>query len=341
MSNRLISLLIFLFIIFWLWYSYYYFFIENKWNLTLNWNISNYKVELYAEKLWASFTSECKNNKCELIDLAPFNYELTIKKDGYKNYVENIKITSKDTLELEFYLEKQISINKMPQRIVKNETDSEKVSRFRELSFLQKAFKYFEIEDLWIFYFIDNKNNTLSLFYRKWDIDTKIFTFNEIADDKLYLDKIYQTEDEIYVIYSDDIYIFNLNTGKEKKIFFPQDLSYIKKNLNEYSLINDKWTFVYNINSEKVDYFYMFKDFIIYDKENYLWIIYNNEAEKLKNYNLPYIENNNYIIKYNYNTKQVKVLEKTSYNIKKIVNQSDKIYFYDDKDNKYLVNNID
>jgi hypothetical protein len=36
---------------------------------------------MYSEKLRTSFSSYCKNKKCELIDLAPFDYELTLEKE--------------------------------------------------------------------------------------------------------------------------------------------------------------------------------------------------------------------------------------------------------------------
>ena len=92
MYNKLISLLI-LIVIFWGMYGfYYYFFVMNKGNLTIDGNIWWYTISLYTEKLKTSFSSECKNKKCELIDIAPFDYTLTVKKDWYKDYSLEIKI---------------------------------------------------------------------------------------------------------------------------------------------------------------------------------------------------------------------------------------------------------
>lgn len=340
MANRIISLIIFLWIIFGIWYAFFYFFIENKWNLTLNSNVWDYKVEVYTDKLKTTFSSQCKNTKCELIDLAPFDYTLTIKKDWYKDFSTNIKVISKNTIELDVELEKQISIKKLPE-IKKEINNEEKLEKFRELSFLQKSYKYFDVESLGVFYFIDNKDNTLTLYKKNSNPDdTKLFSINIKNDTELFLDKVYQTENEIIISYWDDKYIFNLDLWKETKIFFPQNINYVKKSQLSYFFINDKWTFIYDINTWKTEYFYMFRDFLVYDENNYFWIIYKDEVQKLDIYNLTDYKDTNLIIKYNFKNKNIKVLESVSQNITKIVNENNKIYFYDENQ-KYLVNNID
>lgn len=62
--------------------------------MSISTNIENYKVSLYNSKLKTSFSTECLQAVCELIDLAPFQYEMTLSKEGYKDYVKTISIVS-------------------------------------------------------------------------------------------------------------------------------------------------------------------------------------------------------------------------------------------------------
>lgn len=297
-------------------------------------------VEMYSTKFKTVFKTNCINSKCELIDLPPFEYILTIKKDWYKNYSENIIIYPRKTINKIVFLEKQLFLTKKENswELIENQ---DQISKFRDISFLQKTYKYFDIETMWFFYFIDNKNNTLTLYKKEisWN-DTKLFTINKENDNKLFLDKVYQTDDEIVIDYWNYKYIINIYNWKEQKIYFPQKINYIKKDNKNYLIVNDKWTFIYNYENWKIEYFYVFKDFIQLDKNNYLWIIYNYEKEKINNYNLKSIKWENLIIKYNFDTKNIKVLETTPKDISKIVKENNLIYFYE-KNEKYIINNIE
>jgi len=46
------------------------------------------------------------------------------------------------------------------------------------------------------------------------------------------------------------------------------------------------------------------------------------------------------IVKYNHETKTLQVLQKVELKIQKITMQKNKVYFYDENDEKYLVDNI-
>jgi len=337
MNNKILSLLILVAIFWWIYFLFYYFFVLNKWNLTINSNVDNYKVIMYSENLRTSFSSYCKNKKCELIDLAPFDYELTLEKEWYKTYKEKLKIQSKSTLYLDIILEKQISIKKI--EISKEWKKENQLDKFREIRDLKKSYKYFNLDDMWYFYFIKNDNKTIDLFNKKNEYKTKIVSFNDISKDKLDIQKVYSSNNLILIVYWDEKNIYDLKSWIMTKIFFPQKVNYVKKYLNLYYFVNDKWTFIYDSNTSKIEYFYIFKDFVNYDNQSYFWVIYKDEKNKKKNYNL---EDNgeNIIVKYNFMTKELKVLESTTQDISKIVWEGNNIYFYDNNGEKYLVDNI-
>lgn len=345
MSNRLTSILI-LAITFWaIYWFYYYFFVINKWALTINSNTDNYNVSLYNNNLKTSFSSFCKNKKCELIDIAPFEYDLTISKDWYKDYKTSIKVEKKSTLELKISIEKQLQIKEIDDKISDDETknlqsNQEKLDKFKELAVLQKSYSFFNLDELGYFYFVNNNDNTLTLMSKINNVEKKLYVFNKIEKNYIDLQKVYQSDNMIFISYKDDKYLYNLDSWNIDKVFFPQKINYVKKDWNIYSFVNDKWTFLYDIQTKKIEYFYLFKDFVYYDNQNYFWIIFNDETDKKKNYNLE-DNDENLIVKYNFNTRNIKILEKTSINVKKIIKSSDWIYFYDEYDNKYLVDNIE
>lgn len=346
MYNKFISLFILITLFWWIYYFFYYFFVLNKWGLTLTLNVSDYQVSLYTDKLKTSFSSNCKKEICELIDLAPFDYEITIKKDWYKDYTKNIKIQKKSTMKLNINLEKQISIQPITSSIIETSeklwsNNHNQLEKFREISFLQKSYIFFDLPDLGYFYFLLNNDSTITLFHKKDWKSTQLYSFQKIEKSKLDIQKIYQSYNLILIVYGDEKYIYNLNSGTIEKVFFPQRVNYVKQYLNTFSFVNDKGTFVYDMKNNHFEYFYLFKDFIQYDENNYFWVIYKDEIEKKKNYNLQEYKDTNLIVKYNFHTKNIKVLETTSQNIYKIVKEDDTLYFYDISWEKYLVNNIE
>jgi len=340
MWNKLISILILIFTIVWIYWLYYYYFVLNKWGITLNLNIWNYQVSLYNDKLKTNFSTNCINKKCDLIDLAPFDYELTISKEWYKNFKQNITVFKKNNILLDIILEKQLYIKKVENNW-NNDLTWKDITKFRELAFLNKSYKYFNLSNLGYFYFIDNNDDTLSLFRKNihWE-DTNLYNFKKIDKNLIDLQNLYNTENFIFISMWDYKYIYDIKSWKVENIFFPQKVNYAKKDLGIVSFINEKWTFIYDIKSKNLEYFYLFKDFVYFDDKYYLGIIFNNEKDKKKNYNLESYEWN-LIIRYNFLTKEIKILEKLDTPINKIIKQQNKVYFYETNWTKYQVNNIE
>lgn len=339
MLNKLLSLLILVVTLWLVYWFYYYFFVLNKWRLTINTNTDNYIVNLYNDKLKINFATECKNPKCELIDLAPFDYTITISKEWFKEVKQNIKILSKKTINLSFNLEKQLLIKEINNVDMKETQTWNQLEKFREISSLQKSYKFFNLDTLWYFYFILNEDNTISLFNKVWSVEKKLYSFIKVSPENIDLWKVFQTDNIIFISIWEEKYIYNLLDDTIDKIFFPQSINYIKRNWKIFSFVNDKWTFLYDNETRKIEYFYLFKDFIFYDDKNYLWIIYDDEIEKKKNYNLEK-KDWNLVVKYNFKTKNIEVIENIQMNVKKIILENKKVYFFDEFGKKYLVDNI-
>ncbi len=338
MKNKLIALLLLISWFLAIYLVYYYFFVLNKWDLLINSNIKNYDVSLYNKKLKLKFNHSCLKNPCKITDIASFDYEIKISKTWYKSIYQDIKIEKNKELKLNFNLEKDLIILKVNE--IKKDEKSSKVDELREINLLKKNYAFFNLDDLWYFYFVDNPDDTINLFWKINKKDIFIYSFNKILKKEIDIIPINMSLNEILISIWDEKYIFNLDNFVINKVFFPQKIVYAKSMLNNYYFITKNWSYVYDLLKNNLSYFYLFKDFLIYDNENYLWIIYDDEKEKKKNYNLTDFSWN-LIVKYNYKTKKIKVLKDTSIIIEKLIFENDKIYIYNSSWEKYLIYNIE
>ncbi|MBW7954592.1 PEGA domain-containing protein [Candidatus Gracilibacteria bacterium] len=338
MKNKLTALLLLITGIASIYGMYYYFFILNKGDLLINTNIKNYDVSLYNKKLKIKFNHNCLEKICKITDIASFDYEIEISKTGYKSIRQNIKVEKNKELKINFNLEKDLVILKVNE--TKKDEKTSKIDELREINLLKKNYAFFNLDNLGYFYFIDNLDDTIKLFWQKDKKDTFIYSFNKVLKKEINIIPIDMSENELLISIGDEKYIFNLDNFLITKTFFPQNIVYAKYMLNNYYFITKNGSYLYNLQTNKFEYFYLFKDFLMYDSENYLGIIYDNEIEKKKNYNLQDFSGN-LIVKYNYKTKKIKVLKDTSIIIEKLVLNDDKIYIYNSSGDKYLVYNIE
>lgn len=348
MKNKIISLFILIFIFWWLWFLYFYYFVLNNASITIFSNTLPYEVNLTNTKLDVTFKTICEKNPCELIDIAPLEYEIDIIKEHYKSYKEVIRIKPKQKLELKIDLEKQFYIEKIDKTntIQKNEKQQEEIDIEKSKLIQEKinAIKNKKINNIIQTYKIDEKwdffikksisDDKLDLYYK----DEKIYTFLSSDLETFKIQNIYNEKDYIYLQIKNENFIYNLWNWQLKSFFFPQDIKYIKKQWQKLFIVNQKWTFIYDIITQKAEYFYLFKDFVVIDDNMYLWVIYADEEAKKSNYNIK--AKNDIVVKYNSITKDIKILQESSIKIDKIIFKDSKYYFYDDDKNIYEINNF-
>ncbi len=337
MWNKIISLLILVCVFGWFIWGYYYFFVLNKGSLLLQWNISDYRVEMYNHELRTTFSTICEFSECELIDLAPFSYQLRIIKEWYEEFQQSIRITKRSQQKFDFTLEKKVFltfVDDSSQSVLEN---TDKIAQLQYLTQLRRKYKFFELPEKKYFYIEENSNNTLSLFHsEKQDI---LYTFETLPPKEIQLFPVYGSQ---YVLLSlgKQYVLIDIWKGTREILDFSQDLQYAKKDGNLIFLVNEKWTFLYDYTKKTTEYFYLFKDFVYLDQQHYVGIIFNTEATKKQNFGLQEISGN-LIVKYNHFTKERKVVHATSMDIKKILKENHKIFLYDQAQKAYEIENID
>lgn len=156
---------------------------------------------MYNKNLKTTFSSRCEEKKCELISIAPFEYTLTISKEGYKDFQKEIKIESKQDLSLDVELAKQIQITEVTQ--VENEeieqTNQEKIDEVKQLQDLKSSYFYTTLPDGTMYYFLQDQN-ALILYKKGIETDTSLYTFPLVPKSSLEILPIYETSSQIAVV---------------------------------------------------------------------------------------------------------------------------------------------
>lgn len=109
MSNRLLSLFV-LVLIFASGYGiYYYFFVANVGNLSLIINGAESVSASITSEFQNSYTLDCKRT-CVFSGIPPVNYSITVKKAGYREINQDIKLSRGESKKVVINMEKEIKL---------------------------------------------------------------------------------------------------------------------------------------------------------------------------------------------------------------------------------------
>lgn len=336
MWNRIISFFILVGIIAGAVGFYYYFFVIHKGSLVLESNIGEYRVELYNRELKTTFRTDCESARCEIIDLAPFDYEMTLIKEGYESIFSEISIERKSSQTFSANFEKSIfftPVSKSPQG------NEEKIQALQKQTFLFQQYKSFEAQE-GEYYYVQETEKNLHFLKDSWEKDpVLLYTFQKIPPKDIAFFRVYGDSKIILWLQGTYVLIDTLSWEYEKLPFY-QNLWYAKKDGNILSLINDKGTFLYDITTKNLEYFYLFRDFLYLDTEHYVGIIYKDELQKKQNFQLSNTTQN-LLVKYNHATRTLKVIKEIPQNVTKLIfDEEGDIVFYDDTNTAYKIENI-
>ena len=330
MSNKLLALLILIWTLWWLFGLYFYFFVGYTWELTIESNTSEYQVELYSKRVGNSFEFDCPEASCTLSDISPLEYSLRVRKDGYETVYQDIDMPARESLSVDISLIKQISLSEslVPEQEISNK---DRISFLRDKN---KALRFFDIEP-WVYAYFSQK---WELYLYRDESTQKIWDFNISSDDILDV-KIVSETDYIYFQIGNTKYFHNIDSWTIQTLDLWVEVNYIKQwNTNtDFLFVTQVWVYIYDVSTNSFNYFYLFKDFI-YAADEYVGIIYADEENKRKNFDLE-VRDSNLIIRYNPATKDRDILYETSLNIDRIYLQDESIYF-ESEGKRYQLENL-
>lgn len=298
--------------------AYLFFFVYYTWSLTINSNVDNYRVELYSPGTTQKWIHECSDFVCEIYDVSPFDYNVSIIKADYKTKVFSYKVRPRGQENVVVQLEKQVQLDTVIWENIA-ETAQEKIQRIRDENLY---YAKFTIADR-VLRFKQEDGELLLQYVVNGEVKD-ISKFKTIQKEDINITEIYSSNNFAIELWNDN-YIFDTNYYRIQKLPEIKELAYIKYDLiiKKYIVITSVWAFVYNIQDNNLDYQYQFKDYI--NMPGYMvWIIYADEEQKKQNFNIS--EQGNVIIKYSQADKTRKVIYFTNNPINELYQDWEQIF---------------
>lgn len=182
-------------------------------------------------------------------------------------------------------------------------------------------------------------------YYKVIQIDDKKFYFSvkniglvllnrqkkEIATVWLYkkndlkIQKVYSVNDSYLLITPEKKYIFSESLGFLESFQLDIAINYIKENINFYIIHTEKWVFLYDKKTKKLEYFHMFGDVVFYDEKSYVWVLEKNDTKRASNLWVT-LDSRDLILYYNPFTKEKSIVLQSEVSIAKIYKQWASIY---------------
>ena len=312
MKRKLFALCILLWTIWALVLTYLYFFVYYTATIYVNSNVWGYEVEFFSKSTAQKRRESCPEEECIITDVSPFEYNITISKEGYENKLMSIDVAPrrKETLFIE--LTKKVVLEPLPSLQV-IETPKEKIERIREEN---RYYLSFQLQDGRKLRFKESAEENLEMIYQSPDNIQSIQEFPKLSTESILADEISWSPD-IFLSIWEESYIFDTQAWRLIELDFKIDIFYIKSwaSEGEYIIITEKWAFLYDTRSRNPEFQYLFRDYL-YHKDSLIWVVYGDEEQKKKNLSLT--EDGNLIIKYSPSDKTKKILYRTSENIERL-----------------------
>lgn len=311
-----------LFVLIWaLWavvLAYLFFFVYYTGTLTINSNVENYRVELYSPGTAQKWIHECPNLICEIYDVSPFDYNVSIIKAEYETKIISYKVRPRGEETIVVQLEKQVKLDPVVSENI-SETAQEKIRRLRDENLYYATFS---VDDETV-RFKENDGEILLQYIINGEVKD-IWKFKTIEKDSINIAQIYSS-DNIFIRLWNDNYIFDTNYFRIQKLPEIKDISYIKYDIQSqnYIIITSFGAFVYSLNDNSFEFQYQFKDYVAMPWYM-IGVIYVDEVQKRQNYNIT--EKWNVIIKYSQTDKTRKILYSTNNAIDELYLQGEKIF---------------
>ncbi len=337
MSSRLLSVLILVWVVGMFVLLYLYFFVHYTSTLVVRANVSPYTVELYAKSVAQSTFHSCPLSECQIGPISPVDYTMTISSEWYKSITQSISIAPKTTQSLELDFQKDTTLKKIERVTQQEEPESgswsttvadipsispqERIQQIRRERNFDFIIQSDQGDDIWV----RRISSTLEVYYLGGEQEIYIWGFDAISRDIRVLPV--RESDYLGLIVGSDTYFYNTVSQSLIELDLVPEIRYIKpwNTSSEFVFISDIGAFEYSLETWVFEYFYLFRDFVFVG-ERYIGVIYDDEEQKKRNYNLE--ENSgNLIISYDPDTQERYILYSTNLDITEIFIRDEQVFF--------------
>lgn len=316
---------------------YWYFFIYSLINVQFQSNVSQYNISMDSTQ--KSYEQTCLLETCFIPNMLPFEYRVLIEKEGYKT-LEYIYKPNKRTAVQNIRLEKDyqlepVELFSQKEAIVILENQDKISTRLEKIEFLkEKNQVFYTLSTQKNQYNFKKKANGLALFQNNKFLG--IFQNAKKSEIKLY--EVIWNENYLFLELWKNNYLFSIQSWEIKKITFEIPINYIKTEYWswEFIFVTKKGSFSYNSKDQIFSYNTFFSDYVVYQKNTYVWIIYTGEENKKQKFGLSKYSWDT-IVQYNPENKEYTILLETEKKITKIFKLNWQIYFQDIEKNNFLL----
>lgn len=309
---------------------YLYFFVFYTATVEINSNVDGYDIQLFSLSTATKISQTCRGNPCILRDVSPFEYNLRISKPGYESQSEQIKIEPRKRQSFVFQLEKKASLK----AIEKTEKNTQELINAKRNK--NKFYSYFEGQDGIKIFFKEFDDMSVEIIFSQDTNEYSLWKFPKVPKKEIFLSQISPDAPMLLQMWKDS-YIFLPQKRTLKRLPLEIAVKYIKNThlATQYDIVTEKGIFRYTPTNSKLEYQYIFKDFV-QDGKDFIGIVYSDEREKKENFSLS--QSGNLIVRYNLKTKERKVLLATTQKIDAIFWQGEDIIIESWNSQMYLRN---
>ena len=250
-------------------------------------------------------------------------------------YLPDIKAKELILKEEKIKLE-EVKVIKNPELVKKEKiiniiTNTDKINEIKENI---KNYKTFNLDNGLKAYFIQSKS-WLDFYYNY----EKIWSFDLVYPEYLKVESILWNDQNLYFEVWNNKYYYNSSTKIIKNIEINIDVLYVKQWLiNELIIVTSKWSFLYNVYNEKIEYFTYFNDFVNFDN-GYIWIIKFDDIKRLNNLWFEW-NNENLIVYYNPKTKEKIIILSILRDYNRLYINNNKVFLESNENELFELENI-
>lgn len=319
---------------------YWYFFIYSLITVQFHANVDNYNI--HFDSTQKSYEQVCEEEICIMPDISPFEYEVIITKDTYKTLTYTYKPTQ-DSAVQDIVLEKNYELQPV-NLLSQDDAVSILENEEQEISIADKIELLKEKQS--IYYKIITDNNSY-IFKEKWNNlelyknNTFLWNFNFAKKSEIQLKEIIWNPNYLFLELWENKYLFSISSGTSNKIIFEVPILYIKsgESNGKFIFVTQKGSFEYNSYTDIFTYNSFFSDYVIFQKNTYVWIINADDDNKQSKFNLTQ-NTKQTILQYNPETKEQIILLETSKDIVKIFKKDWEIYLEDSDKNYFTLSHL-
>lgn len=185
-------------------------------------NVPDYTVNFFAKSTAQKRQQHCPEKVCEILDVSPFEYNITIEKEGYDSFFVAQKVKARTKEEIIIKLEKKARLQAVLD-FSASETAQEKIQRLREENLYYASFALDESSKLTF----TQKDEKIFLQHRTPTEVREIASFPQVPAEDIGADIVSGSKD-IFLHLAQKSYIFDPLQGKLISLPYEIPVLYIK-----------------------------------------------------------------------------------------------------------------